>query len=63
MTNTLNENKARTQKIVASFNTGDLSEVGSLFSSEYVDHQRTVWLDLNGPEEFKHIVLGVRYLR
>ncbi len=60
MTNTVNENKVRTQKIVEIFNTGDLSEVDSLFSSEYVDHQRPPWLDVNGSEEFKHIVLGAR---
>ncbi len=53
-------NKARTQKIIEMFNTGDLSEVDSLFSSEYVDYQRPPWLNINGPEEFKHIVLGAR---
>jgi predicted SnoaL-like aldol condensation-catalyzing enzyme len=60
MTNTVNENKVRTQKIVEMFNTGDLSEVDSLFFSEYVDHQRPSWLDVEGAEEFKHIVLGAR---
>jgi len=30
MTNTVNENKVTTQKIVEIFNTGDLSEVDSL---------------------------------
>jgi predicted SnoaL-like aldol condensation-catalyzing enzyme len=52
--------KAAAKKIVEIFNTGDLSEVGSLFSSEYVDHQRPAWLDATGPEEFKQIVLGAR---
>jgi len=60
MTNTGNENKVSTQKIVAIFNTGNLSEVNSLFTSDYVDHQRPTWLDITGPEEFKHIVLGAR---
>src|SRR5260370_41250450 len=42
------------------FNTGNLSEVDSLFSSEYVDHQRPPWLGVTGPEEFKQIVIGAR---
>ena len=53
MTNIVNENKVRTQKIVEMSNTGDLSEVDSLFSSAYVDHQRPPWLDVDGSEEFK----------
>lgn len=60
MTNTVNENKVATKKIVEIFNTGDLSEVDLLFSSEYVDHQRPAWLDVNGSEEFKQIVIGAR---
>jgi predicted SnoaL-like aldol condensation-catalyzing enzyme len=56
----LHEHKAATQKIVAIFNTGDLSEVDALFSAEYVDHQRPAWLDATGSEEFKQIVLGAR---
>ena len=60
MTNTVKENKVTTQKIVEIFNTGDLSEVDSLFSPEYVDHQRPSWLDVNGSEEFKQIVMGAR---
>jgi hypothetical protein len=43
MPHSVNENKVRTQKIVDMFNIGDLSEVNSLFSSEYVDHQRPPW--------------------
>ena len=60
MTNSVNENKIATKKIVDIFNSGDLSEVDSLFSSEYVDHQRPSWLDVNGSEEFKQIVMGAR---
>ncbi len=56
----VHENKLATKKIVEIFNTGDLSEVDSLFSSEYVDHQRSAWLDGTGSEEFKQIVLGAR---
>ena len=52
--------KAVAKKIVAMFNTGDLSEVDSLFSAEYVDHQKPAWLDAAGAEEFKQIVLGAR---
>ena len=60
MTNTVNDNKVATQKIVEIFNTGDLSEVASFFSPEYVDHQRPVWLEASGSEEFKQIVIGAR---
>jgi len=60
MPDTTHANKVSLQKIVEIFNTGDLSEVDSLFSSTYVDHQRPFWLDANGPEEFKQIVLSAR---
>ncbi len=60
MTNTVHENKVMTKKIVEIFNTGNLSEVDFLFSSEYVDHQRPAWLDVSGSEEFKQIVMGAR---
>lgn len=60
MTNSAHENKVATKKIVEIFNTGDLSEITSFFSSEYVDHQRPVWLDVSGSEEFKQIVMGAR---
>src|SRR5260370_2059209 len=60
MTNAVNENKVATKKIVEIFNTGDLSEVDFLFSSEYVDHQRPASLDVSGSEEFKQIVMGAR---
>jgi predicted SnoaL-like aldol condensation-catalyzing enzyme len=60
MTKTGNENKVATKKIVEIFNTGDLSEVASLFSPEYVDHQRPAWLDVSGSEEFKQIVMDAR---
>ncbi len=43
MTNKVHENKVATKKIVEIFNTGDVSEVDSLFSSEYVDHQKPAW--------------------
>jgi predicted SnoaL-like aldol condensation-catalyzing enzyme len=57
---TIHTNKAATQKIVAIFNTGDLSEVHTLFSAEYIDHQKPAWLDAAGAKEFKQIVLGAR---
>jgi predicted SnoaL-like aldol condensation-catalyzing enzyme len=60
MTHTVNENKAAIQKIAEIFNTGDLSEVASLFSPEYIDHQRPAWLNVSGSEEFKQIVMGAR---
>ncbi|HZU66785.1 MAG TPA: ester cyclase [Ktedonobacteraceae bacterium] len=60
MLNAPHANKVNIQKIVEMFNTGDLSEVGSLFSPDYVDHQRPPWLDVSGSEEFKQIVLSAR---
>jgi predicted SnoaL-like aldol condensation-catalyzing enzyme len=60
MAKRVHENKIAIKKIVEIFNTGDLAEVDSLFSSEYVDHQRPAWLDSTGPEEFKQIVLSAR---
>ncbi|WP_165422872.1 ester cyclase [Ktedonosporobacter rubrisoli] len=60
MTDTASNTKESMQKIVNIFTTGDLSEVASLFSSTYIDHQRPPWLTIDGPEEFKHIVLGAR---
>jgi len=60
MPDSVSEHKAVTQKIVAIFNTGDLAEVDTLFSVEYVDHQRPAWLDETGPEEFRQIVLSAR---
>jgi predicted ester cyclase len=58
--NTAYDNKVATKKIVEIFNTGDLSEVGTIFSSEYIDHQKHAYLDMIGPEEFKHVVIGAR---
>jgi predicted SnoaL-like aldol condensation-catalyzing enzyme len=60
MTNSIHEYKAATRKIVTIFNTGDLSEVETLFSADYVDHQKPAWLNAAGPEEFKQIVLSAR---
>ena len=54
------KNKTTMKKIVDIFNTGDLSGIDSLFSSGYIDHQRPPGLDLDGPEEFKQIVMGAR---
>ncbi len=52
----LDENKSATKKIVEIFNTGNLSDVNLLFSSDYVDHQRPAWMNVTGSEEFKQIV-------
>jgi len=48
------------QKIVDIFNTGDLSEVDSIFSLDYIDHQKPPDMDIDGPDEFKQIVRNVR---
>lgn len=60
MTNIVDENKIATREIVEIFNSGDLSKADPLFTSEYVDHQRPPWLNVNGSEEFKQIVMGAR---
>ena len=60
MLDSLHEHKAATKKIVAIFNTGDLSEVNALFAAEYIDHQKPAWLEAAGAEEFKQIVLSAR---
>lgn len=62
--NTITTNKDKLRKIVEIFNTGDLSEVESLFSPNYIDHQadleRLSGITVDGPEEFKQVVLGAR---
>jgi predicted SnoaL-like aldol condensation-catalyzing enzyme len=58
--NRLNEHKVALKKIVEIFNTGDLSEVNVIFSPDYIDHQKPPGLDVNGPDEFKQIVMGAR---
>lgn len=52
--------KAALKKIVEMFNTGDLSEVDSVFSPSYIDHQKPPHIKVDGPEEFKRIVAGAR---
>ena len=48
------------EKIVGIFNTGDLSEVDAIFSPHYIDHQKPPHIKVDGPEEFKLIVIGAR---
>lgn len=58
------ENKDIMKKIADAFSTGDLSEVDSIFSPDYIDHQndedRPAEIKVDGPEEFKQIVTGAR---
>ena len=49
------------KKIVEIFNTGDLSEVDLIFSPDYIDHQRPPKMDIDGPDEFKQIVMNARH--
>lgn len=48
------------KEIVTVFNTGDMSNVDKIFSQNYIDHQKPDWLTVDGPEEFKQIVLSAR---
>ncbi len=48
------------EKVVMIFNTGDLSEVDTIFSPNYIDHQKPPHITVDGPEEFKLIVKGSR---
>ena len=56
----MDSNKTAAKKVVEIFNTGDLSAVDLLFSSEYIDHQRPSWMQVTGQEEFKQIVTSAR---
>lgn len=47
-------------RVVAAFNTGDLSEVDDLFAPNYVDHQKPSWISVDGPDEFKQVVVSAR---
>jgi predicted SnoaL-like aldol condensation-catalyzing enzyme len=58
--NRLDQHRAVLKKIVGIFNTGDLSEVHVIFSPDYVDHQRPTGMDIDGPDEFKQIVVDAK---
>lgn len=58
--NRLDQHRTVLKKIVDIFNTGDLSEVDVIFSPDYVDHQRPPGMDVDGPDEFKQIVLDAK---
>jgi predicted SnoaL-like aldol condensation-catalyzing enzyme len=55
-----NQNKAIMKKLVDIFNSGDLSDLDLIFSPDYIDHQRPPGMDINGPSEFKQIVMNIR---
>lgn len=54
------QNKETMRKIVAIFNTGDLSDVDLIFSPNYIDHQRPPGMEIDGSDEFKQIVMNAR---
>ena len=56
----LEQNRATMKKIVEIFNTGDFADVNLIFSPNYIDHQKPLDMDLNGPDEFKQIVMDTR---
>jgi hypothetical protein len=55
-----NQYKATMKKIVEIFNTGDLSDVDLIFSLDYIDHQKPPEMEIDGPDEFKQIVMRAR---
>jgi predicted SnoaL-like aldol condensation-catalyzing enzyme len=60
MSDRSNQNKAIMKKIVGIFNTGDVSEVDLIFSPNYIDHQKPPEMEIDGPNEFKQIVMNAR---
>ena len=56
----INHNRATMKKIVEIFNTGDFADINLIFSPNYIDHQKPLHMDLNGPDEFKQIVMDTR---
>lgn len=50
------DTKSALDQIIEIFNTGNTAQVESLFSSNYIDHQRPNFITVDGPEEFKQIV-------
>ena len=55
-----NQNTAIMKKIVDIFNTGDFAEVALIFSADYIDHQKPPGMEIDGPDEFKQIVMDAR---
>ena len=49
-------NKELFKRIVDIFNSGNTSEVASIFTHDYLDHQKPEWFTVDGPEEFAQIV-------
>lgn len=43
-------------KIAEIFSTGDFTEVDSIFATNYIDHQKPDFIQVDGPEEFRQIV-------
>ena len=58
--NTHMDNIEMFRKLSEIFSTGNTSEVGMLFDSLYLDHQKPDWLSVDGPDEFTQIVLSAR---
>lgn len=50
------ENKNAMKKIVEIFSTGDLSDVKSVISPDYIDHQGLNGIEIKGPEGFSQVV-------
>jgi SnoaL-like polyketide cyclase len=47
--------------LAAAFSTGKVEVACSLFSADYLDHQRPEGSDLVGPDEFTAVVAGARH--
>ena len=54
------QHKVALQKIVDMFTTGDVTEAEMIFSPAYIDHQKPSEWAIDGPEEFKQIVVLTR---
>ncbi len=48
--------KETMERMVESFDTGDVSGVGSFVAHSYIDHQGLGGQQMNGPEGFRHVV-------
>jgi predicted SnoaL-like aldol condensation-catalyzing enzyme len=56
---TVDDSKAVMRKMVEMFATGDLAELQSVVSPEYLDHQGLGDREIHGPEGFRRLVIAI----